>query len=250
VVLLPRQQVDLLRRQPQDHPDVAHGRTRAEGDRGADERGVPGVAPQGVLDDLFAPRTPVGAVRRQVEVDVGRVGAAGVEEAREAEVVRERLDGGDAQTVTDERPDGAPPPLTQDAASPRVAHEVPHDEKVVGQAQARDDTQLVRQPRSHGRAPGVGAVAGARARGHQLLQVRGGGVAVRDGEGRRRRVDVSEREPAAVGQFDRPAQRRRQVGEAPRHLGGTAQAPRRAGTQDRPRPRQGHAFADAHEHVL
>ncbi len=57
------------------------------------------------------------------------------------------VDGGDAQAVGHRRVGGAAPALAQDPPLPGEAHRVPHDQEEAGEAQPRDDAQLVLQLR-------------------------------------------------------------------------------------------------------
>src|SRR5579885_1608448 len=68
-----------------------------------------------------------------------RIAAAWIQEPLEGEMVRQRLDGGDAQPIADERANGAAPALTENALCLGILHDVMHDQDVVGQAQVRDD---------------------------------------------------------------------------------------------------------------
>ena len=84
--------------------------------------GVPGPAGQHGFHNAVA------FVPGEVDVDVGRVGAAGVEEAFEIEVVLEGADVGDAQAVGHER--GRPRAAAAGARA--QGNDVAHDEKVGG----------------------------------------------------------------------------------------------------------------------
>ena len=112
-----------------------------------------------VLDDLVAP------VHAEVDVEVGHRHALGVQEALEQQVVRDRIDVGDAQRVRDQRagaraaarPDG-------DAVLLGPVDEVPDDEEVAREAHLLDDAQLEREPR----AVAVGVELARRARCNSL----------------------------------------------------------------------------------
>ena len=162
------QLVDLLdpRQRNVQHPahvlDRRLGLHRAEGaDLG--HVGVAVLLPD-VLDDLVAP------LLAEVDVDVGRLGAIGVEEPLEQEVVLDRADVAQVQDVADQGAAGRPARRGRDAALASVADEVPDDQEIRGEAHALDDAQLVVQP-----LPGRGrrwiAVALAQASLAELLQV-------------------------------------------------------------------------------
>jgi hypothetical protein len=72
------------------------------------------------------------------------------EEALEEQVVRQRVDAGDAQQVGHEGVGRRPAPLAADALCPGKAHDVPHDQEVRRQPGLLDDVQFVRQLREHG----------------------------------------------------------------------------------------------------
>ena len=94
-----------------------------------------------VLDDLFA------AVGLEVDVDVRRAPPLRREEALEDQVVGQRVDGRDAEQVGHQRIGRRAASLAQDALLAGEAHDVPHDQEVVGQPGLRDDLQLVGQLR-------------------------------------------------------------------------------------------------------
>ena len=85
------QRIDAVERHAEDTAHVLDrgpGRHRAEG--GDLGNALFAVLLLDVLDDLFA------AVLAEVDVDIGRLGAVGIEEALEEQVVLERIDVADA----------------------------------------------------------------------------------------------------------------------------------------------------------
>ena len=104
----------------------------------------------------------VPLVPREVEVDVGRVGARGVEEPFEEEPGAEGLDVGNAEAVTHHRVgDGA-----ATAVGGPVRHDVVDHQEVIGEALHSDDGQFVFQPVAgdgrHGAVAPFGAGVGER----------------------------------------------------------------------------------------
>ena len=134
-----RERVDALRREAERLGHLAHGRACPVGDDRADHRRVIGaVAFVEVLDHLLA------AVDVEVDVDVGQRPRL-VDEALEEELVRDRVDLGDAEAVGHDRVAGAPPPLADDPAFAGELHQVPDDEEELGEVRALDDIELVGQ---------------------------------------------------------------------------------------------------------
>ncbi len=85
----------------------------------------------------------VAALALEVQVDVrGRIGAI-AEEPFEQQIVLQRIHRRDAQEVGHQRIGRRPAALATDAARTRLAHDVPDDQKVVGQSSRLDHGQLV-----------------------------------------------------------------------------------------------------------
>src|SRR5262249_48054545 len=126
------------RQRPADVADDRLGGHRAER---ADLRDVSlAVLLPHVVDDLVAP------LLAQVDVDVGRLVTAGVEEPLEQEIVFNWIDVTQIEQVAAERAAGGPPGRAGDLALSGEADEVPDDEEVGGEAHAVDDRQLVLEP--------------------------------------------------------------------------------------------------------
>src|SRR5487761_2233895 len=85
---------------------------------------VPAVLAVDVLDHLFA------ALVLEVDVDVGRLGALGADEALEQQRGLLRVDLGDTQAVTHHRVGRAASALAQDVVVAGPAHDVGHGQKV------------------------------------------------------------------------------------------------------------------------
>ena len=203
---------------------VAHGAAPLVGVDIADQRGVlDAVARIDISDDLIPPRGG------EVEIDIRRGVAAVAEETLEQQIVRQRIDRGDAEDVSDDGVGGRAAALTADALAAGEAHDIPDDQEVVRQPDSLDDGQLVAEL-AHG-AWGDGSVFFTQPGVRQRIQVterrftrwpsmgeagclrREGGCAV-SGE-----VERDRRRAAAFGDFERGVQRHRQIGEQCRHLG-------------------------------
>src|SRR6185295_13193718 len=95
----------------------------------------------GIVEQLFP------AVVLDVEVDVRRLGLAIYphlgEKALEQQPMTNRIDRGDAETVSHGGVRGAAATLTEDAKRARMMDDVPHHEKESGEAEPADDAQLV-----------------------------------------------------------------------------------------------------------
>ena len=117
--------------------DVAQDRFRAhraEGDDLGD--GVAAVLLADVLDHLRAP------VVREVDVDVGRADAFGVEEAFEEQPVAQRIDVRDLQQVGDHRSGSGSARHAGDAAVAAPADEIADDQEVRDVARLLDDPEF------------------------------------------------------------------------------------------------------------
>ena len=213
-----RDLVDEAVRQAEDAADVAHHRLRRHRPEGDDLRDlVLAVLPAHVLDHLAAP------VHAEVDVDVGHVDAFGVEEALEEEVVRERIDVGDAHRVGDERAGrGAAPGADRDAVVLRVFDEVPDHEEVAGEAHGLDDVDLaleavlvlLRLVLARGGALEAPLQAGA----HDLFEVRGEVLPLRHREVREVMAGDVERGVDALGDPHRVVDGLGVLREDPPHL--------------------------------
>ena len=99
----------------------------------------------------------VALVPGEVEIDVGRVLALGIQESLEQESRAERLDVGDPETVAHDRVgDGAAA-----AVGGPVRDDVAHHEEIVGEPLRLDDGELVLEPRRGHRRDGAVAPLGA-----------------------------------------------------------------------------------------
>ena len=133
--------------------DRRPGRQRAEG---ADLRHVlHAVLLLDVLDHLAA------ALLAEVDVDVGRLAAALVQEALEEQVVLQRADVAEVQGVGDQRAHARAAGRGLDALGAGEAHEVPDDEKVVGETRACR-SRPARAPAAPSPRPRAGRRASAR----------------------------------------------------------------------------------------
>src|SRR5262249_26194914 len=192
---------------------------------------VAAVAGVDVLDDLLAPLV------RDVEIDVGRLGALLGEEALEEEIHADRVDVRDAERVADRRVGRRAAPLTQDAVLLAEIDDLPDDEEVAGEAEPLDHAELVRELR--GDAGAERPVALARAAVDEVVEVgegrlgRTGGQAPSTGgarrasprhrEGREAVAELVEREAGAGGDVGGALERVGVAGEAARELVGRAE---------------------------
>ncbi len=158
---------------------------------------------------------PVALIPGEVEVDVGRVAALGIEKALEQEPGAQRLHVGDAEAVAHHRVGDR----AAAAVGGAVLHDVVHHEEVVGEVLDCDDGQLVLQPvagdRRHRAVAPLGALPGQRPEPGQ------GVVGVRHP----RRYRPSDRNPvsAPLGDLEAGPERLGAVGEVAGEVGGGAE---------------------------
>ena len=203
---------DALQREVEDAADVLDG--GAGGQRA--ERGDLGHAALAVLladvgDDLLA------ALLAEVDVDVRRLGAVGVEEALEQQVVLQRIDVAELEDVADHGAARRAAGAGRDLVLHGETHEIADDEEVAGEAHPADDVQLVLQPVENGLRRLL-AVAVAQAGLAQLAEVVFRRLAVRrreDGEVARLEVEV---DVNAVRDLLTPLNRFLAAGEEAVHL--------------------------------
>ena len=119
--------------------DVADGAARSHGTEGDDlcDMVLAVFAPD-VVDDLGAPGVT------EVHIDIGHRHARRVEETLEIKPVFHGVDLGDMQAVGDHRARGAAAPgADRDPGRFGKAHEIPHDEEVIGKAHLLDHVDLI-----------------------------------------------------------------------------------------------------------
>ena len=135
---------DLVFRQPVDLGDFAHRAGGLEADLVANHRRLgPAESRQRPLNDFVA------FVPGEVDIDVGRVDAPGVEEAVEKQIVAQRIDMGNAQQVTDQPGSGAAPA----AGEFRLPGDALGQQKDFAKSFIADNRQFVLQPFFDGGAP-------------------------------------------------------------------------------------------------
>ncbi len=128
-------------RQPERLADFADGAAAAIADYGADDGGaIASIAVVDVLDDLLAPLV------LEIDVDVGRLVAAGGDEALEQQIVLGGIDGGDAEHVADGGVGRRSAPLAEDAFRAGEAHHLVDGEEIGRVVQLLDQRELVRDP--------------------------------------------------------------------------------------------------------
>ena len=132
-----------------------------------------------VLNDFAA------AILAEVDVDIGRFAAVFIQEPLEQQAVVQRAHVADLQRVANERADARTAGRAGNLLLDRVAHEVPHDEEVIAEAELLDDVQLALEPLPHFVAelarlrivvlptPRIVCIPLAQARFAQLAQIRG-----------------------------------------------------------------------------
>jgi hypothetical protein len=127
---------DLAVRHTEDPGDLAQQHPRLEEHMVGDHRAMPRVLPQHRLQD------PVALVPGEVDIDVRRVGAPGIQEPLEVQVELHRTDIGDAQAV---RNNGCGARAA--AAGARAAlDDLAHDQEVVAEPLALDQREFVFDP--------------------------------------------------------------------------------------------------------
>ena len=201
--------------------DVAHDGLCGHGAVRDDLRDALAAVPPGNVVDHA-----VAALHAEVDVEVGHGDALGIQEALEEEIVAERIEVRDAQTVGDQGAGaGAAARAHRDAVLLGPADEVGDDEEVAGEAHLADDVELALQA-----LPVDLGVDGAEL-GQPLLEARPGllaqeflgGHAAGNRIGRQAHLAELEGEAGAARYLDGVGQRFRDVGEEARHLLGGAQ---------------------------
>ena len=137
-----RQAVHETVRETKHAPGIAQHRLRRHGAVGDDLRhAVPAVLAGDVVDHLVA------AVHAEIDVEVRHRHAFGVEESFEQQVVRQRVEIGDAQRPRHQRTGtGTAPGPDRNAVLLGPVDEVGHDQEVAGKAHADDDVEFGFQP--------------------------------------------------------------------------------------------------------
>ena len=212
--------VELIGREAEDLADLAERALAAIGDDLAHHRGaVAAVDSIDVLNDLLA------ALVLEVDVDVGRLGALGGEEAFEEQVRPRGVDGGDAEHVANRAVRRAPAALAEDPPGPREVHDLVHAEEIRRDRERLDERELLLDLRAHGGRRAALAVA----HDDPLLDDAAQGVVRRfagpnEGLARKVIVDLIERESTPRGDLDGARDPSRPVAEARGHVRARAQA--------------------------
>ena len=213
-----RDPVDVAVRHAEDAADVAHDRLRGHRAVGDDLRdAVVAIAPAHVVDHAVPP------FDAEIDVEVRHRHALGVQEPLEDQIVRERVEIGDAERVGGERADaGAAPGPHRDRVRARPRDEVGDDEEISLEAHLDDDVELAREP--------LAVAARVRLRNRELaqafvetelgalLQIRTRRRAVVRCEVRQEDLAEVELEVAALRDLHRVRERLRQIREQHRHL--------------------------------
>ena len=118
--------------------DIAQRAFRAIANHHRGQAGtVAAIAFVDVLDDLLAP------LMLEIDIDIGRLVPLGADKSLDQKIDRLGIRGGDAQQVADRRVSGAAPPLAQDAALAREAHDVPDGQEIRRVVEPCDQGQFV-----------------------------------------------------------------------------------------------------------
>ena len=173
-----RDLIDASQRDAECSADVADRELRLERAERADLTDVVvTVFGLRVVDD-FLP-----AVATEVDVDIRRLGAAGIEESLEQQVVLQRANVTQAEQVRDDRPARRTASTARNVVLFREPHEVPHDQEVARIAHRLDRREFEIQPRSN-RGGDVVAVAPRQPLFAQFAEVLRVGQVVRSRESR------------------------------------------------------------------
>ena len=140
-----RETIQRVVAEAEDFADFACRAAAAIGDDvGGHRRAALAVTPVDLLNDALA-----AFAAREIEIDVGprrvAVGADATvaEKALEEEAVLERVDGGDAEHVADSAVGGAAAALDENVLLPRPCANIPDDQEIAGEFQARDELELL-----------------------------------------------------------------------------------------------------------
>ena len=235
-----------VRGQPQRLADLAHRRSWPVMDhRRRDRRAFAAIAAIDILHHLLAP------FMLEIDIDIGRLVAFGGDEAREQQVVLQRIDRGDAEQPAHRRIRRRSAPLAQDrrVLVARELHDVVHGQEIIGVVAVADQRQFLRQQFVQ---LGWNAVGKARTRRRQremlqpVLRVPSLGyrlVRIFIFQVVEREVDPGE-QPLALGHRLGP------IAEQPGHLARILQMPLAIRGESQPRPLDGDAVADAGDDVV
>ena len=116
----------------------AHGRFGLHGADGGDKGNPVGAVGAAHVMEHF-----IAAAAAKIEVNIGQTGARGVEESFEQQSVGDRIDGGDAQRVGDQRIGDAAACADGHGRFPRIAHHIGHHQEERREAVAVNCRQFV-----------------------------------------------------------------------------------------------------------
>src|SRR4051794_21550626 len=146
-----RESVENVRRKIQRFPDLARGAASAISD---DVRGHGGavfaVTPIHFLDHALAP-----IAAGQIKIDVRPAFPAFAQEPFENEIVADRIDRRDAETITDSAIRRAAPALDHDVVFAAEINDVPHDQEIAGEPEPGDEAEFFFEFAFHGGADGA-----------------------------------------------------------------------------------------------
>ena len=195
------------------------------------------------MDDLLA----LGA-RRQVDVDVRPLPALFREEAFEEQLHADRIDGRDAQRITDGTVCGRAATLAEDPVACREGDDVLDDQEVAREVELLDDLELVMDlPRDTG--VGTISVAFADTDSSQLAKAAHLGLAGAQGVSGKAIVELFERELAAFRDDASLADPFGVIGEALHDLFAGLQMSLAIGREESPGTREGLALPKADQRI-
>ena len=238
------ERVDLRHRHAQRLAHLADQRAAPEMHVGGDQRHV--LVPVGVehvIQHFVAP------VPGEVDVDVRVVRPLQAEEALEVQVVAEGVDLGDVEGAADQAVGGGAPPHRRNAARRRLAHDVPHDQKIRLQLQPVDHCQLVFQADLRGVPCGTGILP-AHTFMRQPPQEGGGGFVRRQVEGGQFGPPQLQRDVASLGDAESIVDRFGNIIKQARHFGGRFQPGVRRGRRSQRQGVNGGVGADGGEQAV
>ena len=127
-----REAIENVRRKIQRFADLARGAAAAiSNDVRGHGRAVFAVTPVNFLDHAFA-----AIAARQIEIDVGPAFAAFAEKTLENQMVADRIDRRDAETITNRAVRRAAAALHHDVVFAAEIDDVPNDQKITGETRA------------------------------------------------------------------------------------------------------------------
>ena len=213
----------LVDAEAEDARRIAHRAAAAIGDLLAHHGGM--LAAVLVVDIL---QHVLALAVREVDVDVGGLGAVFAEEALEQQAELDGVDGRDPECIADGGVCRGAAALAENSLAPREADDVPHDQEVAGEPELRDQRELVRElllvhrraDRGVRRSPALVCPLGDEPLEVLILPDAGGQC-----EGGQRCLQLVEAKGATVRDVEGRAYAFRRMAPAPRDLGRALEVP-------------------------